>query len=103
MFIHTKKTRLEVVVDMRNEYTWKGWVFLPLVVENFYTLCAVDCWQVCWLVVISIDIRLGKWNCAVESNAKKLKLLMVAWSLGCVHYTTLKSVLSKTVLSRIYL
>ena len=60
MFIHTKKTRLEVVVDMRNEYTWKGWVFLPLVVENFYTLCAVDCWQVCWLVVISIDIRLGK-------------------------------------------
>ena len=63
---------------MRNEYTWKGWVFLPLVVENFYTLCAVDCWQVCWLVVISIDIRLGKWNCAVESNAKKLKLLLVA-------------------------
>ena len=74
MFIHTKKTRLEVVVDMRNEYTWKGWVFLPLVVENFYTLCAVDCWQVCWLVVISIDIRLGKWNCAVESNAKKTTL-----------------------------
>ena len=70
MFIHTKKTRLEVVVDMRNEYTWKGWVFLPLVVENFYTLCAVDCWQVCWLVVISIDIRLGQWNCGVESHAK---------------------------------
>ena len=43
MFIHTKKTRLEVVVYMRNEYTRKGWVFLPLVVENFYTLCAVDC------------------------------------------------------------